>query len=83
MDLWGLIPLDWSALTEAEKCHFRSWLWSLQIQLKGTTRPLSGFLCLDFQDRDRVLHCSVLCLWISSLPSWQRAYLVLQLVILA
>ena len=84
MDLWSWILLDWSALTETLRGVTPGvGVGSLQMQLKGIARPLGGFLCPDSQGRDRALCCSVLCLWTSSLPSWQRAYLVLQLVILA
>lgn len=83
MDLWSWIPLDWSALTETLRSVIPGvGTGSLQMQLKGIARPLSGFLCPDSQGRDRVLCCSVLCLWTSSLPSWQRTCLVLQLIIL-
>lgn len=81
MDLWVWIPLHWSeALTEA----LRSIIPGVGSGVsRWIDRPLSGFLCSDSQGRDRVLHCSVPCLWTSSLPSWRKAYLVFQLVILA
>lgn len=80
-NLWVWIPLHWpEALTEA----LRSVIPEVGSGVsRCIDRPLSGFLCSDSQGRDRVLHCSVPCFWTSFLPSWRKAYLVFQLVILA